>query len=126
MLREMLEMLERADRLNRQFFHAAEAHARRPSWEPPIDLFETADAIQVLVALPGVARERIHVLVEDGRVVVTGERPLPAALRTANVRRLEIPYGRFERRIDLPAGRYLTKPWELVDGCLVLTLRKIA
>lgn len=61
------EMLERAGRLNRQFFYAGEAHARRPSWEPPIHLFETATAVHVRVALPGVARERIQVLVEDGR-----------------------------------------------------------
>jgi HSP20 family molecular chaperone IbpA len=127
MLREMLDMLDRADRLNRQFFHAqAPGGTRRPAWEPPVDVFETPDALFALVALPGVARERIDVRLDDAGLLVAGERPLPAALRDAAVRRLEIPYGRFERRIDLPAGRWLTEPWALVDGCLLLTLRRLA
>jgi HSP20 family molecular chaperone IbpA len=36
--------------------------------------------------------------------------------------RLEIPYGRIERRIDLPAGRYELVGSELLDGCLRVRL----
>ena len=42
-----------------------------------------------------------------------------------HVRQLEIPYGAFERRIALPAGRLEAGTPELVQGCLVVSLRRI-
>jgi HSP20 family molecular chaperone IbpA len=39
--------------------------------------------------------------------------------------RLEIPYGRFERRIPLPTGRYQLADRRLENGCLVLALRRL-
>ncbi len=50
---------------------------------------------------------------------------MPGRTRTGIIRRLEIPYGHFERRIELPAGRFDIARRELVDGCLVLGLRKL-
>jgi HSP20 family molecular chaperone IbpA len=41
------------------------------------------------------------------------------------IHRLELPYGRFERRIELPPGRYEVVQRELIDGCLTLSLRKL-
>jgi hypothetical protein len=41
------------------------------------------------------------------------------------MRRLEIPYGYFERRLQLPAARLDPGAHEFVDGCLILRLRKI-
>jgi HSP20 family molecular chaperone IbpA len=39
--------------------------------------------------------------------------------------RLEIPYGRFERRIALSFNRLRLAERELVNGCLVLTFVKL-
>ncbi len=41
------------------------------------------------------------------------------------VHRLEIPYGHFERRVPLPQSALAAGARELVDGCLILRLRKI-
>jgi HSP20 family molecular chaperone IbpA len=38
---------------------------------------------------------------------------------------MELPYGRFERRIALPPGRYDTAKRENADGCLLIRLHKI-
>ena len=38
---EALDMLARAERLHRQLFQPASTSARRPSWEPPVDVLET-------------------------------------------------------------------------------------
>jgi len=57
-------------------------------------------------------------------LVVRGERPLPFAGRPLAVRHLEIPYGAFERRIPLPAGRFDAGTPELSQGCLILRLRR--
>lgn len=122
---DALAMLEQAGRLHRQFFQLGSQHAGGPTWEPPVDVFETDGEVAVLVALPGVAPDQVSVVVDGGALFVVGERPLPApALST--LRRLEIPYGRFERRIDLPPGRFEIGERALVDGCLRIVLRKFS
>ena len=60
----------------------------------------------VLVALPGVAADRVAAVIEDGDLLIAGTRVLPPELVTATIHRLELPQGRFERRLRLPAGRY--------------------
>ncbi len=121
---EALDLLERADRLQRQCFGLGRRGAR-PTWEPPVDLLETSSELLALVALPGVAAESIEVAIDGAALVVGGERPLPREARTANIHRLEIPYGWFERRIELPAGRFELSEHELLNGCLILRLRKL-
>lgn len=122
---EACELLERAERLNRQFFQPRAARARRPSWEPPVDVLETDGELWILVALPGVGADQLQVLVDGGSLIVEGDRPMPGRARAGIIRRLEIPYGHFERRIELPPGRFDIARRELVDGCLVLGLRKL-
>jgi HSP20 family molecular chaperone IbpA len=95
-----------------------------PSWEPPADVFESEQEVDVLVALPGVARERIEVRLSPGLLVVVGERDMPPS--GAAIRRLEIPYGRFERRIPLPGVRLELVRQTLSRGCVRLQLRKHA
>ena len=41
------------------------------------------------------------------------------------IHRLEIPFGRFERRIELPPGRFDVVQRDLIDGCLILGLKKL-
>lgn len=122
---EACELLDRAERLNRQFFVPERTRSRRPTWQPPVDVLETEGELWVLVALPGVPADRVEVLVDGGALIVAGERPMPGRGRGAAIRRLEIPYGRFERRIELPSGRYDIARRELIDGCLALGLRKL-
>lgn len=123
---DALQMIERAERLQRQLFQPASAQSRTPSWEPPIDVLETDNEILVLAALPGVDPDQIQLLINNGVLVIGGERRLPAELRTAVIHRLELPQGRFERRIALPAGRYeLTRP-TVINGCLAIVLHKLA
>ncbi len=119
---DSLRMLDRADRLQRHFFQPGAP--RPPQWEPPVDVFETRDAIWVIIALPGVAAEHITIEVADRTLVVSGERQVPAPARTGLLHRLEIPHGRFERRLALPYPRLRIARHELLDGCLYLQLRK--
>jgi HSP20 family molecular chaperone IbpA len=119
-------MLEQADRLQRQFFGrcAVEGDAGA-SWEPPVDVFEVADGIEVVVALPGVSPEDVQIHFSDGALSVRAGRAGPAN-RGSMIRRLEIPYGRFARRLPLPAGRYELTRQVCMNGCLYLTLEKRA
>jgi hypothetical protein len=49
---------------------------------------------------------------------------VPEQLRTATIHRLELPQGRFYRRLRLPAGRYAGVRRAAAAGCLVITLQK--
>jgi HSP20 family molecular chaperone IbpA len=119
---EALDLLRGAEKLQRRIFQIGAAGA--PGWEPPVDLYETADGLTLCVALPGVAADELEVFLESGTIVVRGERAFPVEYQRAIIYRLEIPYGRFERRIVLPAGQYQLVDRRLANGCLKLALRR--
>ena len=121
---EACEMLARAERLHREMFRPAGTLARQPAWEPPVDILETELEVLALVALPGVDAEQAQAAIEDGELVIAGTRTLPPELRTAAIHRLEIPQGRFYRRVRLPAGRYSDVRRAVIAGCLVIKLQK--
>jgi HSP20 family molecular chaperone IbpA len=120
---EALSLVDRAERLHRQFFtHVVNA------WEPPVDVVESGEDLRVHIALPGVPPDSITIIVEPDGVTVSALRAFPCREVGSHIHRIEIPYGRFERRIVLPLDDpYL--PVELVekvlaDGVLTLTFRK--
>src|SRR5215471_17122788 len=104
---EACAMIERAEQMHRQFFQPAAAEPCA-CWEPPIDVFEGERDLSIVVALPGVDPQDTAISSEVGGLRVAGVRHSPFMASGSAVHRLEIPYGRFERRIKLPAGR-----WEL-------------
>lgn len=119
---EAVHMLDRADQLQRHFFRPGPA--RHPQWEPPVDVYETRDAIWLIFALPGVAEEHLAIELRDDTLIIAGERHSPAPVRTAALLRLEIPHGRFERRLPLPLPGLRVARHELREGCLFVQLRK--
>jgi HSP20 family molecular chaperone IbpA len=118
------EMLARAERMHRQLFQPVRAVSRQPAWEPPIDILETDTELLIFVALPGVVADRVEAAIQGADLLIAGTRVLPAALQTATIHRLELPQGRFERRIRLPPGRYGAVRRTALDGCLLITLQK--
>jgi HSP20 family molecular chaperone IbpA len=119
LLSDMLAMLARTDRLHRQGF--APSHA----WEPPVDVLETEADLLVVIALPGVAPDEVQIVFAHGELTVRGTRRWPCLQRPARVHRVELPHGRFERRLPLPQGDYQLAHQEHRDGCLILTMRKL-
>ncbi|HEU5294362.1 MAG TPA: Hsp20/alpha crystallin family protein [Burkholderiaceae bacterium] len=120
-----VELLEEAEGLRRQFFRPAASQRATAVWEPPVDVYEDDREFVIVVAMPGVAAERMQVARDGDTLVVHGVRPLLVSVSHHAVRQLEIPYGVFERRIALPAGRFELGAPELVNGCLVLVIRKL-
>lgn len=122
---EACELLERAQRLQRQFFRFGHAIEAQPRWEPPVDVVAYEPDVQVTVALPGVSPERVQVRVTNGALTIAAIRSPPLNAQTTAVHRLEIPYGRFERQIALPPGRYELMEQAFSNGCLVLRLARV-
>lgn len=121
---EALDLLRNAELLQRRVVVRQALHAV-PCWEPAVDLGEQGDELTLFVALPGVNPQQIEVSLDPKGVVVHGRRPIPPALLHAAIHRLEIPYGRFERRISLPPGEFRVHRQYFEDGCLVLILRHL-
>ncbi len=121
---EACEMLSRADHLHRELFRPAGSALQRSAWEPPVDILETRKELLILVALPGVAVDKVVAVIEGDDLIIAGDRVLPPQLQTAIIHRLELPQGRFARRVRLPAGRYASVSRSVADGCLLITLQK--
>jgi len=124
MLSDAIETLARAERLHQRFLtiHPL-TESREPSWEPPTDVIETDDEILILVALPGGDPDEVEAALDGATLVISGRRTLPPELRNARILRLELPQGRFERRIQLPTGRYTISRFA-AHGCVGLRLGK--
>jgi HSP20 family protein len=122
---EAFALLAQAERMHREVFRPVGSAARTPAWEPPVDILETADELLVVVALPGVDPEQTDAVIVDGDLVIAGTRLLPRELQTAVIHRLELPQGRFERRVRLPAGSYRQPLRTAANGCLLVRLEKV-
>jgi HSP20 family molecular chaperone IbpA len=122
---DAVQMLSKAERLQRQLFHPAGRRPGKACWEPPVDVIETEREVLILAALPGVDPEAVQTVIEDGVLILSGTRVLPPELATAVIHRLELPQGCFERRVRLPAGRYDSVRRAVANGCLLVSLHKI-
>ena len=122
---EACQALARTERLRRQFFEVTvEPGDAGPSWEAPVDVFEHHGGLVVWAALPGVAPESVEVDLSGRTLRITGFRALRVEPPSAVIRRLEIPHGRLERRIELPASGYVIEAREAVHGCMRICLCK--
>jgi HSP20 family protein len=100
-----------------------------PVWTPAMDMYETEDALVIVLDLPGVDAEQTEVHAEPHVLVVRGMRRerrsggRPDEQRSYHA--LEIPYGRFERSVRLPPGLDTGEARASYrDGLLEITLPK--
>jgi HSP20 family protein len=130
MMRQMEHDMRRSEEMVRRFLQAAGPADK--FWEPPVDVYETADAIHVKAELAGVHPAQLQVeLSVDGRaLVIRGERQdgtLDPGRRTT-FHQIEIYFGRFERVIPLPAEPELDRDnvqASYRDGFLMVSLPKL-
>ena len=64
-------------------------------------------------------------LLDSSSIIVRASCTLPFGPSARAIRRLEIPYGYFERRIQLAAVPFEVVQREVANGCLLLNLRKV-
>ncbi|HMK85118.1 MAG TPA: Hsp20/alpha crystallin family protein [Steroidobacteraceae bacterium] len=119
---EACAALEEAERRHRHFFELLTGPSATPVWEPPANILTRGDQIEVTVALPGARAEDVVAQVTPSGLVIETTVPPPSFERGSEVVRLEIPYGRMRRRIELPAGSYTLLELHLERGYLFLRL----
>ena len=119
------------ERMNRLFEEAADRRAgargdegeiEHADWLPAADIYEDEREYLLALDLPGIERDALDVSLDDGRLLIRGERRAAAGL---HARRTERPQGRFVRTFSLPdavdRGR-ITADYR--DGVLLLHLPK--
>lgn len=109
------------DELFERFFGVEESNA---VWEPPVDLFATEQKVYLMAEVPGVAVTEVHVRVGSRAVQILGvKRPPDKVRRGVTFYESQIPFGAFEKRVNLP---FAVKPdsvkVSIKDGVLSLEL----
>lgn len=71
-------------------------------WVPRVDLEESEKGLVVRVDLPGVDPKEVEVAVDDGVLIIKGEKKLEKEAAENNLRRRERMIGKFYRAMTLP------------------------
>jgi len=118
------ELLDRADRMQRQYVRYVGRGADTVVWEPPVDVLETPQGLHFVFALPGVNPQQIEVALEPNALTVSAVRAPRLGSANSIVRRLEIPHGHFVRRITLQGARLRMGETRYSNGCLEVHLTR--
>ena len=72
------------------------------TWKPPVDVYETDDALVLQVELPGVSKDAVTVELHEHTLTFSGERTREPAVTGGRYRREEGRYGAFQRAFRMP------------------------
>lgn len=100
---ELRELSREMDSLVENVFGLVAGTDGQP-WVPPVDIWETDDALVIAAELPGVRQEDVQVSVLDGTLTLRGERKAAPAAEGETVLRRERVGGPFVRHLLLPAS----------------------
>jgi HSP20 family protein len=74
---------------------------------PPADVLVTDAEVRIEMDVPGVSAENLEIELENDVLTIRGERPSPYGEQDQGepaARRIERPFGRFERTLRVPRG----------------------
>jgi HSP20 family protein len=95
-------------------------------WRPNIDVYESAEEIIVLADMAGLNKEELHIEVNRKKIKIAGFRKAVQLLRNARYCQAEIPHGRFERAVALPAPvDAQSAVASYADGILMVRMSKL-
>jgi HSP20 family protein len=104
-----------------------EREPMRGSWLPPVDIKETADAVEINAEMPGFSADQVEVSAENNVLTLRGERTLDETKDGESYHRVERSYGAFERSFQIPRNVDAEKiEAKFENGILYLSLPKRA
>lgn len=122
-LNEIREFRNRMNRLFGDFFTRELAGMGEEF--PAVDLLEEKDKYVLIMEIPGVSKEDVHLTVQDGMLIIKGERKRTELPEGARWLRNEMFNGQFSRSIILPAQVDTGKiNAEYQDGVLRIEMAK--
>jgi HSP20 family protein len=119
---QAVDLADEAARLQRRFLRYLGPAGDAVSWEPPVDVHESDEGLILNFALPGVSPDSIELRLEPHALTVSALRRPRVTGCGATIRRLEIPYGRFVRRVALTGPAVRIADSRYLNGCLEVRL----
>jgi len=96
-----------------------------PTYAPRMDVYEQNGNVVIKTDLPGMKADDVEVTIEDGDLIIKGERNAEKEVKDADYYRMEWSYGSFYRRQPLPEGITPDKiQATFADGVLEVTIPK--
>lgn len=94
-------------------------------WKPPVDIYETAEEVIVLVEVAGMNKKDIAVTLDNNILKISGVRPDYSPAAKNRIHQMEIDYGKFERmmKITIPIDTENTSAY-YKEGFLKITIPK--
>lgn len=98
---------EMEDIFHSMFVHARSVQRRVPNgfaltWRPPIEVYETEDALWVLAEIAGLSRDQIELAIDDRILTIRGERAPLCEESHRSIHEMGILYGPFAADVYLP------------------------
>ena len=127
--RDMMTVRDEMNRVFNEFFGRGgqdEGAWYAGAWSPPVDIYETDEALIMKAELPGFSKDDISIELKENTLIMRGERRRQDEVKEGNYHRMERVYGAFQRSFLLPT----TVDQEKVkasykDGILELRLPKV-
>jgi HSP20 family protein len=124
------ELGEFADEVKRIFVELGRAFGPESlagECAPAVDVYETDDAVEIDVDLPGVPDSAVRIVSKGDSVLIAGEKPSKRARGESSFHLVERGYGRFARVVRVGRACDIALAHAtLQDGELRITLPKIA
>jgi HSP20 family protein len=71
-------------------------------WAPPVDIYETDDALVLKAELPGISKDDVSIEIHQNTLILRGQRKHEAEVKEDRYHRVERAYGTFQRSFVLP------------------------
>jgi HSP20 family protein len=101
----LLPLQQEMNRVFDQFFrggNGGEVSWGQYTWAPPVDIYETDDALVLTADLPGVPKDAVNIEIHQNTLMLRGERKPAAEVPADRYHRAERAYGPFQRSFVLP------------------------
>jgi HSP20 family protein len=127
--RDMMNVRDEMNRVFNEFFgHGGQEEGTwyTGAWSPPVDIYETNEALVMKAELPGFSKDDISIELKENTLVMKGERKRQDEVKEGNYHRTERVYGAFQRSFLLPTTVEHDKVTaSYKDGILELHLPKV-
>src|SRR5919108_2288269 len=94
-MRSLASFQDEMNRMFNEFFRGGsgeEGSWGHYTWTPPVDIYETDDALVLTADLPGVSKDEVSIEVHQNTLTLRGERKRDAAVKEDDYHRRERAY----------------------------------
>jgi HSP20 family protein len=124
---EPIEFREELRRMFREIDRATGDEPLTGECNPALDVYETDEAVEISIDLPGVAPEAVRVAARGNTILVAGHKAPRRTRPESSFHLVERGYGRFARAVRIAAACDTSRARAtLADGELRITLPKLA